>query len=67
MRRFTLPLAVLMIALLCCRHALAMGGDHGTKPVTMSDSLLPQLSSRQLTALVNRPERIGGYWVNSND
>ncbi len=55
MRQLTLLLAVLT----CCEHALAMGGGHGTKLVTLSDS--------HLTDLANRPGRVGGYWVNSND
>jgi hypothetical protein len=52
-------LIVLLAVLTCCEHALAMGGGHGTKPVNLSDS--------HLSELANRPGRVGGYWVNSND
>jgi hypothetical protein len=55
MRQLILLLAVLTY----CEHALAMGGSHGTKPVNLSDS--------HLSELANRPGRVGGYWVNSND
>jgi len=53
--------------LVCCEHALATGGPHGTNAVNLSDSYLSELSSRQLSDLANRPGRVGGYWVNSND
>ena len=55
MRQWILLLAVLT----CCEHALAMGGGYGTKPVNLSDS--------HVSELANRPGRVGGYWVNSND
>lgn len=60
-------LIIIVATMACCEVALAAGGGHGTKPATLSDSYLPESSSVQLTDLVNRPERVGGYWINSNN
>lgn len=54
--------------LVCCDDSYGIAVRHdNTRSVTMSDPKWGEVPSQQLTNLANRPERVGGYWCNSND
>ena len=67
MKRSIFLVLLLTLSIWCGRlYGLGFRYDN-TKPVSLSDSKWGEIPSQQLTDLANRPERVGGYWCNSND